>query len=66
MLVCDFLELCDEAMDVELVDIMTGEVTVVDTEAFIVGDELDEWVDDVVSHSVRGWSVKHGRLRIEY
>lgn len=66
MLVCDFLELCGEAMDVELVDFQTGEVTVADTEPFITGDEIDEWVDDVTSHALRGWNIRHGRLVIEY
>lgn len=66
MLVCDFLELCGEAMDVELVDCQTGEATVIDTEAFITGDEIDEWIDDIVFQSIRGWSIKHGRLVIEY
>ena len=66
MLVCDFLELCDEAMDVELVNIKTGEVNVIDTEVFINGGDNDEYYDDIVSSPIRGWNIKYSRLIIEY
>ena len=68
MMICDFLETCDVSMDVELVDIKSGETTVVDTEVFINGDEddWDERLDNIVFNPIRGWDIKHGRLVIEY
>ena len=67
MKVCDFLKLCGEAIDVELVDYQSGEAVIIDTESFIVdGCGEDEWVDDIVSHTVKGWTIRHGRLSIEY
>ena len=66
MRICDFLEFCNEAMDVELVDIKTGEVNVIDTEVFIHGGDNDEYYDDIVSKQIRGWNIKLGRLVIEY
>ena len=67
MKVCDFLKLCGEAIDVELVDYQSGEAVVIDTESFIVdGCGEDEWIDDIASHTVKGWTIRHGRLSIEY
>lgn len=67
MVIREFLELCGEAMEVDLIEDMTGAVTVVDTEPFITGEEADDdWVEDVVSHTIHGWSIKRGKLRIVY
>ena len=66
MMICDFLKLCGEAIDVELVDIKTGDVNDIDTEVFINGGDNDEYYDDIVSNQIRGWNIKLGRLVIEY